>query len=99
MKAKSQKPKAKSQKMQSMRATNGVPLCLSGITNPLSLSLSKEMADHERRRKAIKRHRSVARKGNHANQHTTVEEYADLDYVIILHDLFHTLLDFTAKAA
>ncbi|KAL1361648.1 hypothetical protein HN51_009989 [Arachis hypogaea] len=44
------------QSMLNLRAIHGVPLCLSGITNPLSLS--REMADHERRRKAMKKQRS-----------------------------------------
>ncbi|KHN22048.1 hypothetical protein glysoja_008960 [Glycine soja] len=67
------------------------------------------MADHDRRRKAMKRQRLRARRGGgmHANQQKGIHrynfesdfvEYGDLDDVI-LHDLFHTYLDLTAKAA
>ncbi|KAJ1381709.1 hypothetical protein SESBI_44894 [Sesbania bispinosa] len=96
------------QSMLNLRATHGVPLCLSGITNN-PLALSKEMADHDRRRKAIRRRqRSQAREGLHANQekgtHTNserdsfVEDEGDLDD--ILHDLSHAHhLGLTAKAA
>ncbi|KAK7262355.1 hypothetical protein RJT34_29924 [Clitoria ternatea] len=61
--------------MQSMLNLRGVPLCLSGITNPLSLS--DEMADHDRRRKAMKRQRQ----GVHAiaTQHIITTERAFLD--------------------
>ncbi|XP_057748601.1 uncharacterized protein LOC130967661 [Arachis stenosperma] len=63
------------QSMLNLHAINGVPLCLCGITNPLSLS--KEMADHERRRKAMKKQRSsssMARESVvvHANQEQMV---------------------------
>ncbi|CAJ1979350.1 unnamed protein product [Sphenostylis stenocarpa] len=99
------------QSLLNLRVTHGVPLCLSGITNPLSLS--KEIADHDRRRKAMKRQRSLARDGVHANHQqkgtlitnfeTYSEEimpkkYGDLDYVILYH-LFQTQLGLTAKAA
>ncbi|TKY67255.1 hypothetical protein E2542_SST10147 [Spatholobus suberectus] len=86
------------QAMLNLRATHGVPLCLSGITNPLALS--KEMADHDRRRKAMKRQRSANQeKGTHTNlEKIMAEEGGDLDDVM-LHDLFHCHLDLTAKAA
>lgn len=61
------------------------------------------MADHERRRKAMKRQRGAMhtnqQKGIHRNNfESDFVEYGDLDDVI-LHDLFHTYLDLTAKAA
>ncbi|KAJ1424313.1 hypothetical protein SESBI_11759 [Sesbania bispinosa] len=93
------------QSMLNLRATHGVPLCLSGITNN-PLALSKEMADHDRRRKAMRRRqRSQAREGLHANQENTnterdsfLEDEGDLDD--ILHDLSHAHhLGLTAKAA
>ncbi|KAF9606255.1 hypothetical protein IFM89_024076 [Coptis chinensis] len=37
----------------------GLPLCVSGISHPLALSL--EMADHDLRRESIRRHRSQGR--------------------------------------
>ncbi|QHN98730.1 uncharacterized protein DS421_13g392060 [Arachis hypogaea] len=69
------KRKKKMQSMLNLPAIHGVPLCLSGVTN--SLSLSKEMADHERRRKAMKKQRSsssMARESVvvHANQEKMV---------------------------
>ncbi|KAF1885434.1 hypothetical protein Lal_00029323 [Lupinus albus] len=95
------------QSMINLHANHGVPLCLSGITNPLALS--KEMEDHDRRRKAMmKKQRSLARKGVHANQEfiatqinfileINVDEDGDLDG--IFNDLFLSHLDLTAKAA
>nr|XP_027191845.1 uncharacterized protein LOC101490512 [Cicer arietinum] len=67
------------QSMLSLRATHGVPLCLSGITNPLALS--KEMADHDRRRKAMRKQRSL-----HANQQKTKQRNINNDFVEIKDD-------------
>ncbi|WJX50278.1 hypothetical protein P8452_36605 [Trifolium repens] len=90
--------------MLNLRVTHGVPLCLSGITNPLALS--KEMADHDRRRKAMRKQRSV-----HANQEKGTQRNND-DFVVeikggdqedldeILHQLSRTYLTgLSAKAA
>ncbi|CAL0304096.1 unnamed protein product [Lupinus luteus] len=88
------------QSMLNLRAIHGVPICLSGITNPLSLS--KEIQDHDRRRKDMRKQRSLAREGVHANQEfigtqtNFVVEIKGGDLDDILNDLS---LDFTAKAA
>ncbi|KAL4326812.1 hypothetical protein S245_042287 [Arachis hypogaea] len=68
------KRKKKKQSMLNLPAIHGVPLCLSRVTNPLSLS--KEMAD-QRRRKTMKKQRSsssMARESVvvHANQEQMV---------------------------
>ncbi|KAG4988687.1 hypothetical protein JHK82_031024 [Glycine max] len=90
-----------------------MPTC---IVSPQRLPSSSRMADHDRRRKAMKRQRLRARRGGgmHANQQKGIHrynfesdfleikveeyDYGDLDD-LILHDLFHTYLDLTAKAA
>ncbi|KAK2643302.1 hypothetical protein Ddye_025065 [Dipteronia dyeriana] len=41
------------QSMLSLHGTYGLPLCVSGITH--NLTLSKEMADHDLRREAMKK--------------------------------------------
>ncbi|CAI9105159.1 OLC1v1004019C1 [Oldenlandia corymbosa var. corymbosa] len=46
------------------QSTTGLPLCLSGITHPVALS--KEMADHDRRRKGLKKSRLRLEKLLHA---------------------------------
>ncbi|KAK9079077.1 hypothetical protein SSX86_000747 [Deinandra increscens subsp. villosa] len=38
-----------------LRSTSGLPLCLSGVTRHHLLPLSKEIADHDRRREEMKR--------------------------------------------
>lgn len=49
-----------------LHSSYGLPLCLSGIANPLSFS--KEMADHDLRREAMKRQKSQAREVFGADQ-------------------------------
>ncbi|KAI3427684.1 uncharacterized protein J3R85_009254 [Psidium guajava] len=49
------------QSMLNLNGSFGLPLCVSGITCPLSIS--HEMVDHDRRRRAMKRMRSRPRRG------------------------------------
>ncbi|KAK6936010.1 hypothetical protein RJ641_033040 [Dillenia turbinata] len=94
-----------------LHANYGPPLCVSGITP--RLNLSTEMADHDRRRRAMKRQRSEARGNFHADQEIGVEENhvrvleeiregeIDDDLSSVLRDLllFHPCWACTAKAA
>ncbi|KAK6926822.1 hypothetical protein RJ641_008541 [Dillenia turbinata] len=94
-----------------LHANHGPPLCVSGITPRFSLSI--EMADHDRRRKAIKKQRSEARENFHADQGIGVQQHhvrvleeiregeIDGDLASVIHDLllFHPCLACTAKAA
>ncbi|KAL4591489.1 hypothetical protein LXL04_004457 [Taraxacum kok-saghyz] len=43
------------QSISDIRTTHGLPLCLSGVNRHHHLSLSNEIADHDRRREAMKR--------------------------------------------
>nr|KAJ0211647.1 hypothetical protein LSAT_V11C400217100 [Lactuca sativa] len=43
------------QSIMNISTTFGLPLCLSGVTRHHQLSLSREIADHDRRREATKR--------------------------------------------
>ncbi|KAL4610233.1 hypothetical protein ACB092_08G037000 [Castanea dentata] len=97
------------QSLLNLRCSYGLPLCVSGIAHPLTLS--KEMADHDRRREAIKRQISQAREELHANQdlgtrgnHERVfgeinEGEVDGDLACVFNDLSHTNSPCTAKAA
>ncbi|KAK2968965.1 hypothetical protein RJ640_012419 [Escallonia rubra] len=50
-----------------LQSSCGLPICLSGITRPLTVST--EMADHDRRREAMKkRHKSQSREVLPADQ-------------------------------
>ncbi|KAI3791412.1 hypothetical protein L2E82_05180 [Cichorium intybus] len=42
------------QSILNIRTTYGLPLCLSGVSRHHHLPLSKEIADHDRRREAMK---------------------------------------------
>ncbi|KAJ1409179.1 hypothetical protein SESBI_22903 [Sesbania bispinosa] len=66
------------------------------------------MADHDRRRQAMRRQRSLAREAFHANQEMGSQiNYFGSDFVEvkggdlddILHDLLHGYLPLTARAA
>ncbi|KAM1040344.1 hypothetical protein FF1_029592 [Malus domestica] len=97
------------QSMLTLHGSFGLPLCVSGISHH-HLTFSKEMADHDRRREAMKRKRSQARAALHANQEVgfegTSERVAteeikedDGDLATALHDLCCSYLACTAKAA
>ncbi|KAK1429125.1 hypothetical protein QVD17_11327 [Tagetes erecta] len=45
------------QSIFNIRTSYGLPICLSGITRHHQLSLSKQIADHDRRREEMKRSR------------------------------------------
>ncbi|KAI6669357.1 hypothetical protein NL676_004242 [Syzygium grande] len=51
------------QTMVNLNSSLGLPLCVSGITRA-ALSLSQEMVDHDRRRRAMKRMRSRPSQGS-----------------------------------
>ncbi|XAR60469.1 hypothetical protein NMG60_11033868 [Bertholletia excelsa] len=91
------------QSILNLHSSYGLPLCLSGITHPLSLS--KEMADHDRRREAMRKQKGEATEGLNANLNQELgfgrntegirEGAADGD----LHDQSYVGLVCTAKAA
>ncbi|XP_040992260.1 uncharacterized protein LOC121239170 [Juglans microcarpa x Juglans regia] len=99
------------QSMSNLHGSYGLPLCVSGIAHPLSFSM--EMADHDRRREAIKRQRSQSLAEPHANQEMGTQRFlervlaeikegeveVDGDLAGLLHDLTHIYLACTAKAA
>ncbi|XP_062172954.1 uncharacterized protein LOC133878416 [Alnus glutinosa] len=88
------------QSMLNLHGSYGLPLCVCGIAH--HLPLSKEIADHDRRREAIKRQRSQAGEELHANQEMSTQlervlrgtEEGEVDG-----DLAHCYLACTAKAA
>ncbi|XP_027344138.1 uncharacterized protein LOC113856504 [Abrus precatorius] len=88
--------------MQSTLNIHGLPLCLSGIIHPLALS--HEIADHDRRRMAMRKQRSLARERVHANQEMGSQINVGRDFLevkgeIDLYDLCHTRSGLTARAA
>ncbi|KAL5056045.1 hypothetical protein RYX36_036727 [Vicia faba] len=95
--------------MLNLRVTHGVPLCLSGITNPLALS--KEMADHDRRRNAMRKLRSVHAKQDKSGERKSgfVEikggesgegyDQEDLDEILYQLSRSYYLTGLSAKAA
>ncbi|KAG4972298.1 hypothetical protein AAZX31_13G309800 [Glycine max] len=87
------------QSMLTIRATHGLPLCLSGMIHPLALS--HEIADHDRRRRTMRkqRQRSLTREGV---VHDAVREihFVEVKGETDLHDLSHTHhLGLSARAA
>ncbi|XWS71321.1 hypothetical protein CRYUN_Cryun03dG0128100 [Craigia yunnanensis] len=97
------------QSMLNVHATYGLPLCVSGITQ--HFILSEEMADHDRRREAIKKQRSRASESLHANQEMGVQENFEIvveeimesevdgDRATVFQDMSCSCLASTAKAA
>ncbi|KAA8550428.1 hypothetical protein F0562_002112 [Nyssa sinensis] len=90
----------------STRNLHGLPLCLSGLTHPLTLS--KEMADHDRRRDSMKKQKSQAREALNTDQEMGIHERVleeiregkvAGDLADVLHDLSYMCLACTAKAA
>ncbi|GAV62072.1 hypothetical protein CFOL_v3_05596 [Cephalotus follicularis] len=96
------------QSMLNLRATYGLPLSVYGITH---LTLSKDVADHERRRRVIKKQRSQARKGLLENLEMRIqrnserelveikEDEVEGDLASVLQDFSYGCLACTAKAA
>ncbi|GFZ20486.1 hypothetical protein Acr_28g0011910 [Actinidia rufa] len=85
---------------------SGLPVCLSGITHPLSLS--KEMADHDLRREAMKKQKRKICHGNHdlgiARNHEREtgeikDGEIDRDLAGLLNDLIYMIWACPAKAA
>ncbi|KAK3206044.1 hypothetical protein Dsin_020090 [Dipteronia sinensis] len=101
------------QSMLSLHGTYGLPLCVSGITH--HLTLSKEMADHDLRREAMKKKKKKTQRsevlhsnlemGNQTNFETEQLQQAflvvdDEDLACLLQDLSNICLsNCTAKAA
>ncbi|XVF47128.1 hypothetical protein PTKIN_Ptkin03bG0084200 [Pterospermum kingtungense] len=97
------------QSMLNLHATCGLPLCVSGITQ--HFILYEEMADHDRRREAMKKQRSRGSESPHANQEMGVEESfegtveeimeaeVDGDQATVFQVLSCSCLACTAKAA
>ncbi|KAK9940194.1 hypothetical protein M0R45_016865 [Rubus argutus] len=94
------------QSMLNLHGSFGLPLCVSGITH--HHHLTHEMADHDRRREAMKRQRSQAREDLNANhemgidriRERVVEEIKEGDLAALLHDLsLCYLANCTARAA
>ncbi|KAL1208604.1 hypothetical protein V5N11_008080 [Cardamine amara subsp. amara] len=82
----------------------GFPLCISGITQQLPLPLSKEMADHDKRRKEMKRKRRSEEMGVERVDELWLQEMREneevRDLVALLQDLGSwSFSSHTAKAA
>nr|XP_011457320.1 PREDICTED: uncharacterized protein LOC101309899 [Fragaria vesca subsp. vesca] len=96
------------QSMLNLHGTFGLPLCVSGITHHHPPHLTHEMADHDRRREAMKKQRSRAREELNANREMgaerirerVTEEIIDGDLAALLRDLsLCYLANCIAKAA
>ncbi|XP_058199733.1 uncharacterized protein LOC131314853 [Rhododendron vialii] len=97
------------QSILNLHSNRGLPLCLSGITHPLSLS--KEMADHDRRREALKKKKRGIVVVNYdvgivRNHERGLEEIRGGDREVegdlvadLVHDLIYLFLACPAKAA
>ncbi|XVF69390.1 hypothetical protein PTKIN_Ptkin11bG0077800 [Pterospermum kingtungense] len=88
------------QSMLNLHASYGLPLCVSGITH--HFILFEEMADHDRRREAMKKHRSRASDclPKEMGVGEIMEAEADGDGATVLLDLSCcSCLACTAKAA
>ncbi|KAJ8768647.1 hypothetical protein K2173_023551 [Erythroxylum novogranatense] len=68
--------------MLNLHGTYGLPLSVSGITH--HLSLSKELADHDRRRDAIKKQRSKAREILRGNEAVDIQRNFEGGFVNVL---------------
>ncbi|KAL0460678.1 UNVERIFIED_CONTAM: hypothetical protein Slati_0695000 [Sesamum latifolium] len=94
--------------MLSIMNNCGLPVCLSGIYHPLALS--KEMADHERRREEMKKmwfqeNMERCEEMSRAHDREALGDGADTDEddaedgTVIIHDFSCISLACTAKAA
>nr|GMC84162.1 uncharacterized protein LOC109158837 [Ipomoea batatas] len=88
-----------------LHANFGLPVCLSGITHPLPLPLPEEMADHDRRRKAMKTPAVIEPTDTWRSSSADDQERGnqtspgDADFASVLRDLASISLGHTAKAA
>ncbi|KAI4340406.1 hypothetical protein MLD38_025245 [Melastoma candidum] len=81
--------------MQSLSGSCGLPLCISGITR--SIPFPKQIADHDRRRKALMRRIRSGSRGAEANRVSAASSRRDAEGGGDLSGLIHDLCEGVTK--